>query len=182
MGSGWILGHGQCIRSQYFEEQSNSCDFKRHLTTHSGEKPKKCNECDNASSQAGHLKTRVKTYCEENQTSATSVILYPIRQKIWGDIWKHTVKKSQTNTSSCAYNLRTHWKKKKKHSGEVKQMQPMGLCIYADGTNLRIHLKTHSGEKLHKCNRCDFASSWANSGKKVLTPWPSRLISHCTIL
>ena len=26
--------------------------------------------------------------------------------------------------------------------------------------NLRIHLKTHSGEKSNKCNQCNFASTW----------------------
>ena len=38
----WALGecweHGQCIQSQYFEEQSNSCNLMIHLITHSVEK------------------------------------------------------------------------------------------------------------------------------------------------
>ena len=42
----WALGEcwglRQCIQSQYFEEQSNSCDYWRHLKTHSGKKSNKC--------------------------------------------------------------------------------------------------------------------------------------------
>ena len=39
-------------------------------------------------------------------------------------------------------------------------MQPM-CSDYASSRagNLRKHLKTHSGEKLNKCNKCDYASS-----------------------
>ena len=32
---------------------------------------------------------------------------------------------------------------------------------------LRIHLKTHSGEKSNKCNLCDYASSQADNLRKV---------------
>ena len=46
----WALGEcwglRQCIQSQYFEEQSNSCDYWRHLKTHSGEKSNKCAQWD----------------------------------------------------------------------------------------------------------------------------------------
>ena len=34
-----------------------------------------------------------------------SVISYLIRQEIWGDIWKHTVEKSQTNVTSVITHL-----------------------------------------------------------------------------
>ena len=33
---------------------------------------------------------------------------------------------------------------------------------------LRVHLKTHSGEKLNKCSQCDFASSRAVNLRKHL--------------
>ena len=38
-------------------------------------------------------------------------------------------------------------------------------CDFASSqaSNLRIHLKTHSGEKSNKCNHCDFASSQAST-------------------
>ena len=34
----------------------------RHLKIHSGEKSKKCSQCDYASSRAGHLRTHLKTH------------------------------------------------------------------------------------------------------------------------
>ena len=120
----WALGEcwglRQCIQSQYFEEQSNSCDYWRHLKTLSGEKSNKCAQWDNA----GQLRTCLKHHVQK--TNANSVILYLIRQEIWGDIWKHTVvKKSNkcnlcdyTFTSSSAYNLRTDLRTQ---DGEVKQ-------------------------------------------------------------
>ena len=45
------------------------------------------------------------TQWKKKQTNANSVILYLIRQEIWGDIWKHTVEKSQTNVTSVITHL-----------------------------------------------------------------------------
>ena len=37
-------------------------DLRKHLKMHSGEKLNKCNQCDYASSQAGHLRRHLKTH------------------------------------------------------------------------------------------------------------------------
>ena len=36
-------------------------------------------------------------------------------------------------------------------------------CDYAQASNLRRHLKTHSGEKSNNCSQCDYASSRADT-------------------
>ena len=43
-------------------------------------------------------------------------------------------------------------------------------CDYASSQerNLRIHLKTHSGEKPNKCKNCDYASAQAGNLRKHL--------------
>ena len=92
LGECW--GQCQCIHSQYFEEQSNSCNYRRHLKTHSAQWD-----------IAGHLRTCLKKTQWKKQTNANSVISYLIRQEIWGDIWKHTVEKSQTNVTSVITHL-----------------------------------------------------------------------------
>ena len=45
---------------------SRAGDLRKHLTTHSGEKPSKCNQCDYASSRAGNLRKHLKTHRREN--------------------------------------------------------------------------------------------------------------------
>ena len=44
------------------------------------------------------------------------------------------------------------------HSGD--KLSKCNQCDYASSHagNLRIHLITHSGEKSHKCNQCDYKS------------------------
>ena len=90
---------------------------------------------------------------EKSQTNATSVTLYLLGQTSWGHIWKRTVEKSQTNASNA-------WEKSKK----------CNHCDYASSraANLRRHLKTHSGEKLNKCSQCDYASCDAGTLRRHL--------------
>ena len=61
------------IHSGEKSNKCNQCDYassepghlRTHLTTHSGEKPNKCNQCDFASAQAGHLRIHLKTHIGE---------------------------------------------------------------------------------------------------------------------
>ena len=68
----------------------NQCDYassgaghlRRHLKTHSGEKPNKCNQCDFASSQVGNLRRHLKTHTGEKSNKSTNVTLHPHMQSI----------------------------------------------------------------------------------------------------
>ena len=92
---------------------ADATKLRIHLKTHSGEVKQmqpmwlclfpgtqfKEKSQTNVTNVTMHIYRRLKKHSEENQTSATSVILYPIRQEIWGHIWKHTVEKSYTNVT-----------------------------------------------------------------------------------
>ena len=138
----WVLGecweHGQYIQSQYFEEQSNSCNFMRHLITHSGEKS------TNATNLTMHPLGQAIW-----GTNANSVILYPTRQEIWGDIWKHAVEKSQTKVTSAIICplVHTTWGLIWKHI--VEKLNKWNQCEYAYKQMQPIwgHICIHTVEK-----------------------------------
>ena len=99
--------------------------------------------------------------------------LHLFKHEIWGNIWKDTVKKSQTSAVSVILfcillfmgpedtSKNNQWKKSNKCS----------QCNYSSSHagHLRRHLKTHSGEKSNKCSQCDFTPSeqdhWGNIWK-----------------
>ena len=102
-----------------------------------------------SSSRTGHLSTRLKTHSEEKSEKCNQCYLYPIRQAIWGDVFKDSVEKSQTNGTSVIIHLLVHtiWR----------------------------HIWKHTMEKLNKWNQCGFASSRENNlirkVKQMLAMW-----------
>ena len=51
----------QLSQSNQYDSYSQVSHLRILLKTHNGKKSKKCNQCDYASSQAGHLRTHLKT-------------------------------------------------------------------------------------------------------------------------
>ena len=53
------------------------------------------------------------------------------------------------------------------HSGE--KLKKCNQCDFASfyASALRRHLKTHSGEKPNKCSQCDYASSHASDLRNI---------------
>ena len=63
----------------------------------------------------------------------------------------------------------------------VQKSNKCNQCEYASsqGSNLRRHLKTHSGEKANKCNQCDYASSQASSLRTHLKTHSGEKTNKC---
>ena len=91
--------------------------MRQHLTTHTGQKPTKCSQCNyvfsNASDWLGNI---WKHTAESNQTGSICVIMLLILQAIWELIKKFTVRKMWHKCSQCNYaasqagHLKTHEK------------------------------------------------------------------------
>ena len=106
--------------NQYDYASSQAGNLRTYLKTHTGEKANKCNQYDYAFTQAGHLRTNGERPNKCKQCNG--FFLHLFRQAIWRHIWKRTVKKSRTNAT-------------------------LPLFLYRQ---FRTHLKIHTGEKSKK--------------------------------
>ena len=102
---------------------------------------------------------------EDKFKNVTSVNMLPIRQAIWGDIWKHKVKKSQTNAtsqyiSSQLCNLRNTFE----NTLEKNQTNVTNVALHPFLHIIWGCIWRHTVEKSQtKCNHCDFSSAQAGN-------------------
>ena len=122
---------------------SHTDDLQKHLKTHSGEKLNKCNQCDYASYQAVDLRTHLKRHSGEksnkcNQCDYASSDASTLR--------RHLKRHSGENTKQMPVWLYIIWCKRFEDTFEntpwsqIKQMQPMWLCIFSGIDETMIYL------------------------------------------
>ena len=79
---------------------NHASNLRIHLKTHNGEKANKCNQCDCAFSHVGDLRRHLKTLNWEKSNKCNQCDSVFLMHAIWGNIWKSTVEKSQTNATN----------------------------------------------------------------------------------
>ena len=92
----WELIKIDALQKKKMEESNK---FQIHLKAQSGENSNKCNQCDFASSEAGHLRTHLKTHIIGENSNKCNQCDFASTQG--GDLRRHLKTHSGEKSSKC---------------------------------------------------------------------------------
>ncbi|CAL4130335.1 unnamed protein product [Meganyctiphanes norvegica] len=135
----FTAGIYQCSQyEQEYPQNSHKCSLIHHQTTHTGEKPHQCRQCDKAFSRKSDLIQHHTTHTREKPYKCSQC----------------------AEAFSRKGNLIEH---QRTHSGEKPYQRTQCDKAFSQNSNLINHQRIHSGEKPYQCSQCDKAFSLNSS-------------------
>ena len=129
--------------------------LKTHQLTHTGAKPFKCEVCEKSISQSGNLKRHMHSeHCSPTLMISRTNTKSARNHLCKLDMWRRTCSLAQARS----------------HTNVVTATNPIQTW------NLKAHVAIHSGERPHRCDKCNKSYAIANSLRSHLLTYQKQTL------